>query len=51
MEQKTMKKFLIKDLRDGRQYEVSEKRKNELLEYWEKYLGGLEVVGIKIIEL
>lgn len=50
MEQKTMKKFLIKDLRDGRQYEVSEKRKNELLKHWER-LGGLEVVGIKIIEL
>ena len=46
-----MKKFLIKDLRSGMQYEVNEKRKNELVEYWEKYLGGLEVVGIKIVEL
>ena len=26
------------------------KRKNELLKHWER-LGGLEVVGIKIIEL
>ena len=46
-----MKKFLIKDVREGIQYEVSEERKNELVEYWEKYLGGLEVVGIKIVDL
>lgn len=46
-----MRTFLIKDLRSGIEYQVGEKRKNELVEYWEKYLGGLEVVGIKIIEL
>ena len=46
-----MKKFLIKDLVSHIQYEVSEERKNELIEYWNKYLGGIEVVKVKIIEL